>query len=150
MDPAPRTKTLFVILFGIPLLLAALGAGVVWAICRQGTLEFSMHGKAGGAHVGVQVPAILVPIALHMASAFPPAECLRHNLKGNEHFEVVREMLAALEDAPDGILVDVRTREELVLIEKRAGRLLVSIDTPDENVQASMPLRAARSAFGVI
>ena len=143
----PRTKTLFAILFGIPLLLAASCAAVVFAVSRSGSLEFSVHEKHGGGHVRVRLPALIVPVT--MAFVRMPFTCdIQEDC--DIPMGVLSGVLGDLADCPDGVLVDMRTSEELVLVEKRSGRLVVRIDTPDETVSAAIPLGAARSVLSVI
>ncbi len=147
----PRTKTLFAILFGIPLLMAASCAAGIIAVQRAGKIEVSIHEKGGGADIGISAPAILIPVAIHLAKAscpFPGA------FAWHDHADIpaglVGDLLVALEGSPDGVLVEMRTDDEVVLVEKRAGKLLVDIDTPDDTIRAAVPLGAARSILSVI
>jgi hypothetical protein len=147
----PRTKTLFAILFVIPLVFAGLGAYGVYRIQRAGSLELSIQEKGGGCNVHVSLPAILVPIAVNFArTACPASDVLGFRDDRDIPVGAVRDVLDALADAPDGVFVEIQTGDEVVLVEKRAGRLLVDVDTRDEKVRAAVPLDAARSLFGVI
>lgn len=146
MQRKPRTKTLFAILFGIPLLMAASCAAVVYAVGHSGSLEVSVHEKHGGGHVRVRVPALIVPVTMAFVR-MPFADCHQNC---DIPWSVVSSVLHDLHDCPDGVLVDIRTSEEVVLIEKKSGRLVVQVDTPDESVSAMIPLGAARAALSVI
>jgi hypothetical protein len=143
----PRTKTLFAILFGIPLLLAASFTAVVYAVSQSGSLEVSVHEKHGGGHVRVRLPALIVPVT--MAVVRFPFSCDLENDCGLTP-GLMANVLRDLADCPDGVLVDMRTSDEVVLVEKRSGRLVVQIDTPNETVSAAIPLGAARSVLSVI
>jgi hypothetical protein len=143
----PRTKTLFAILFGIPLLLAASFTAVVFAVSHSGSLEVSVHEKNGGGQVRVRLPALIVPVA--MAVVQFPFSCDLENDCGLPP-GLMANVLRDLSDCPDGVLVDMRTSDEVVLVEKRSGRLVVQIDTPNETVSAAIPLGAARSVLSVI
>ena len=143
----PRTKTLFAILFGVPLLLAMTCAAVVFAVSRSGSLEVSIQEKHGGGNVHVRLPALLVPVTMAVVRLPFSGDC--HSDCGIP-FGAVAGALHVLSDCPDGILVDMQTSDEIVRIEKRAGRLVVYIDTPDETVNAAIPLGAARSALAAI
>jgi hypothetical protein len=146
---------LFVILFGIPLVMAAFTAASIAMISRAGTLEVSIHQKGCGGHIGMRLPAAILPAAMAIASVSIPrdAECESHSISMGQRevpCDVLAAALAELPHCPDGVLVEIRTREEVVLVEKRAGRLIARIDTPDETVSAAIPLHAARSLWGVI
>ena len=68
-------------------------------------------------------------------------------------FGVVSGALSALSDCPDGVLVDINTSEDIVRIEKRSARVsrgLHRAETPDETVNAAIPLRAAGSVLAPI
>ncbi len=147
----PRTKTLFAILFGIPLVIAASCAAAYIAIQRAGTIELSIHEKSGGAHIGLSMPAIVVPVVLHLAKAACPVPgAFRFHDHADVPIDLVRDVLDVLADSPDGVLVDVRTMDEVVLVEKRGARLLLDIDTREDKIHAAVPLVTARSILGVI
>ena len=146
----PRTKTLFAILFGIPLLLAATCAVIVFVVSRAGSLEFSIHEKHGGSNVEVRLPAILVPVTMAFVRLPFNDELPCGGGNCGIPFGVVSGALSALSDCPDGVLVDINTAEDIVRIEKRAGRIVVYIDTPDETVSAAIPLRASGSVLAPI
>jgi hypothetical protein len=143
----PRTKTLFAILFGIPLLMAASCTAVVYAVSHAGSLEVSIQEKHGGGHVRVHVPAIIVPVAMAFVHLPFAGDC--HGDCGVP-MGVVSNVLRDLGDCPDGVLVDMHTSDEVVFVEKRAGRLVVQIDTADETVSAAIPLSTARAVLSVI
>ncbi|HET9886978.1 MAG TPA: hypothetical protein VFR10_05650 [bacterium] len=143
----PRTKTLFAILFGIPLLMAASCAAVVYAVGHAGSLELSIHEKHGGGHVGVRLPALVVPMAMAVVHLPFTANC---HSDCDLSMGVVANVLRDLADCPDGVLVDMRTSGEVVFVEKREGRLVVKIDTADETVSAAIPLSTARAVLSVI
>jgi hypothetical protein len=146
-----RTKTLFAILFGIPLLMAASCAAGFIMIQRAGTIEVSIHEKSGGTHIGMSMPAIVVPVVLHLAkNACPVPGAFGFHDHADVPIDFVREVLDVLADSPDGVLVDVRTEDEVVLVEKRGARLLVDIDTREDKIHAAVPLSTARSILGVI
>lgn len=149
-SPAVRTKTLFAILFGLPLLLAGIISLAVFQVGRFGDLEVAVHGKDEGCNVRVRIPALVVPVAVQVARCAVPdiAWKLRH--EAGVPSAVARDVIEALADAPDGVLVEMRNGDEIVVIEKRGGRVLVEIDTPDETVHAAVPIGAARSLLGVI
>lgn len=143
---------LFAILFGIPLVLvvpvAMLGAGVY----RAGTIDVSVVEKGeGGASIGLTVPGAILPVAMR----FIP-ECTIDDVRceigpeGRAGIEIARAAIKSLRSAPDGVYVDVRTRDEIVRVEKQGNSFHVYVDTPDECVRASIPTRVASQVLAAI
>ena len=148
----PQGRKLFLILFGIPLLLAIpfvlLGATVV----REGMMEVHVAERgAGGQTIDVRLPAAIVPAAagLVRTCGVGGGEC-RIDAETRQALRVAADILGVLKSAPDGVLVEVRTRDEIVLIEKRGGMLHVNVDTQEDVVNVKLPLGAARSALAML
>jgi hypothetical protein len=145
-----KTRTLFAILFGVPLLLvlplAFLGASILVA----GDVEVHVAEKGECAEtVDIRVPAALLPALVRLTPVGAVAKC-HMEPEARRACRLATALLRALEDAPDGVYVDVRTRDEIVLVEKKDGALRVDVDTPEEVVHAAAPLRAVRSVLGAI
>ncbi len=148
-----RTKgrSLFVILFGAPLLLAApvflLGSWIV----RDGMMEIHILQRDGGSSVDVSLPAAVVPAAAGMirVCGAGEAEC-RIDAETREALRIAADVLSAMRHGPDGVLVDIRTRDEVVHVEKLGGSLQLHVDTPEELVRVKVPLGAARAALDLI
>lgn len=138
-----RNPTLWVILFGLPLLivlpLAVLGAGVY----STGSIDLRVVEKgAHGTSVGLHIPALVVPLALHCVPACTIDEVrMEMDDEAREALRVARAVAGRLASCPDGVFVDVQSRDDVVLIEKRDGRLVLFVDTPQETVRCTMPLR---------
>jgi hypothetical protein len=150
--PRRKPRTLFVILFGLPLLLITPLVLVGSSVYHSGTIEVRVVDKTGeGCCVGAHVPAVVVPLALRLAPGHVLDE-IRGELDEEAimGLEIARAVLEELSRAPDGVLIDVRTRTELVAIEKRDGKLRVYVDTPDEVVQASIPLGTLKEVVRAI
>jgi hypothetical protein len=84
-----------------------------------------------------------VPTALH----FVP----RHNFADSSHdmrdaLPIIDAAIPALNDCPDGVLVEVKDPGEHVLVSKRGGSIIVDVNDSDETVHVSVPLIAAQSA----
>jgi len=147
-----KPRTLFAILFGIPILVLA----PIWLVASKipgaGAIEFAVYEKGPhGCRVAGSVPAILVPAAMFLTpdSALDEIRCELPTEFGDAA-KIARAALRELARCPDGVLVDVRTDTEVVTIEKRNGSLRVHVDTPDENVHAAVPLSALRSVVAAI
>ncbi len=102
--------------------------------------------KPDGDRVFVFAPAAVVPWAIALA----PEEHVRFDQIPEE----ARAMLPALAEAahklgdmPDFALVEVQSPREHVKVEKRGGSIVVNVDSENETVYVSVPLRAARHAL---
>ena len=147
-----KPRTLFAILFGIPILLLAPAWVIGSKLGHAGTIEFTVHEKGpDGCQIAGSVPAILVPAAIHL-TPHSALEEIRRELRCEfgDAAQMARAALEELSRCPDGILVDIRTPTEVVTIEKRDGRIRVDVDTPDEKVQAAVPLQTMRSFLSAI
>jgi hypothetical protein len=145
-------RVLFALLFGIPLLLvvpvALIGSSLSF---EPGRIEVQVLDKHGGGSVGVNAPALLVPLAMHLAPDVV-IDDMRCELgeEGEQALAIARAAVRELARCPDGILVDVRTRDEVIFVEKKGRAFLVHVDTPGETVHATIPLSAIGSVLDAI
>ncbi len=117
---------------------AALAAAYV---AHEGAVRVAVdqpHGGKQARHVHLLVPAALVPVGL----AFVPDEKLRRAA------ERVRPWLPAIRMAsqelgrlPDVELLEVRDAKQHVRIAKRGARFMLDVESPDETVHVSFPLK---------
>ena len=132
--------------------LANLGIGVLGtalvgaaALSSEGFIYVNVQEKhPGGSHVNVLVPAALVPATLRFVPKhhfYDASQDLRTALP------IIDAAIPALDDSPDGLLVEVIDPGEHVLVTKRGGSIVVDVNDPDETVHVSVPLRAAQSAI---
>lgn len=97
-------------------------------------------------------PDVTVPVPLPVARAglwFAPEQARRVKAPElAEHLPRVRKIVKALEDAPDGVFVEVRDRDEYVEIIKEDDDLRVHvIDGSRTTVDVRFPLAAAQKAL---
>jgi hypothetical protein len=132
--------------------LAKLGVGVMStalvggaALCSEGFIHVKVHEKQpGGTHLNLIVPAALVPATL----SFVPRHHLAHaSEQVRECLPIIDAAVPALEDAPDGVLVEVSDPGEHVLITKSGGSIVIDVNDPGDEVHVSVPLRAAQSSI---
>jgi len=134
------------------ILLAKIGIGVLAtavagsaALSSEGFIHVRVHEKQPGGHnINVIVPAAVVQVALH----FVPRQSLAgptENLQ--QYLPVVDAAVPALEDCPDGVLVEVVDPAEHVLITKSGGSVIIDVNDAGETVHVSVPLRAAQSSI---
>jgi hypothetical protein len=143
---------LFAILFGLPLLLIVPVALVGSSVLHAGSIECHVMDKTGhSTSLGVTVPAALVPVALHLAPevVIDDVRC-EMGPEARQGIEIARAALRELGRAPDGVLVEVRSSDEIVFIEKKDGAFHILVDTPQENVRVSVPIRTASSVLDAI
>ena len=150
MRPAPRM--LWVILFGIPALLVLPIAFVGSQVWEPGTIDVRVVEKhPGGCNVGATVPAMMVPVAMHLI----PAEChmqIDADLDEDTRMalDMARAVISQLGRCPDGIYVDVQSDRDIVTIEKRDGKFHIFVDTPDERIDLSVPVHTVSSVLSAI
>lgn len=134
------------------ILLAKLGIGALGtalvgaaALSSEGFIYVNVHEKQpGGTHVNVLVPAALVPATLRFVPSHHLAE-VSQQLR--PYLPAIDAAIPALNDCPDGVLVEVADPGEHVLIRKIGGSIVVDVNDADDTVHVSVPLRAAQSAI---
>lgn len=134
------------------ILLAKLGVGVLGtamvagaALSSEGFIAVKVHEKnASGTHLTLIVPAAIVPATLH----FVPKEKLKDAGRDiRPYLPIIDAAIPALEDCPDGVLVEVRDPGEHVLIQKIGGSVVIDVNDHEDIVHVSVPLRAAQSSI---
>jgi len=134
------------------ILLAKIGVGILGtamvagaAASSEGFITINVHEKRKeGTHLSLIVPAALVPATLH----FVPREHVREaseNLR--EYMPIIDAAIPALEDCPDGVLVEVSDPGEHVVIQKSGGSIVIDVNDHDDIVHVSVPLRAAQASI---
>jgi hypothetical protein len=130
------------VILGIPIaLLATLASlGVMVVDVREGGPD--------GHRIVVPVPLVLAQAALAVAPTFTPMDDLRiPDREALRHMGVAREVLQALAEGPDGELVRVEERDELVVVTKQGHSLHVRVRNDRENVSVNVPLHLALQAL---
>ncbi len=129
------------VILGVPIALLATVAslGVVVVDVREGGPD--------GSRIVVPVPLVFAQAALALAPAVAPEEKMRIPDEALEHVGLAREVIEALAAAPDGELVRVEERDELVVIAKEGRSLRVRVSSDRENVSVNVPLHLALQAL---
>src|SRR5262245_16775250 len=120
--------------------------GVMVLICMMAFYAFqtgiavvNVHDKVHGKRVFVPVPVGLVNFGLNMV----PGEILRQVRDDlGPHRKIVQSLADELENIPDTDFVEVQGQRERVLISKSGRNLIIDVQTPDETVYVSFPIRA--------
>jgi len=125
------------------MLLAKVALGCAGALALAGAYTFHegivsvQEVHANGRPVHVWLPAAVVPMALHMV----PAHYVEHAASQvSPWLPTIRALTKALEKYPDAELVDVRDSNQHVRARTQHGKLLIDVDSPDENVHVACPL----------
>lgn len=109
------------------------------AFISAGTVYVSVHQKnADGINLSLPVPVNLAHIAL---SLIPDEELADVRAELDPWMPVINIVMSELADCPDGVLVQVEDGDETVSIVKRGRKLVIDIDTRDESVHVSIPIR---------
>jgi hypothetical protein len=137
---------IFLAKLGVGVISTALVAGA--ALSSEGFIHVKVHEKQpGGTHLNLIVPAALVPASL----SFIPKHHLAHASEQlHECLPIIDAAVPALEDAPDGVLVEVSDPGQHVLITKSGGSIVIDVNDPGDEVHVSVPLRAAQSSIHLI
>lgn len=134
------------------ILLAKLGVGVLGtalvaggAVCSEGFIHVKVREKqADGTHLNLIIPAALVPAALRFV---PPSHLAEASHDLREYMPIIDAAIPALEDCPDGVLVEVSDPGEHVLITNQSGSVVIDVNDHGDEVHVSVPLRAAQSSI---
>jgi hypothetical protein len=134
------------------ILLAKVGIGVLGtalvgaaALSSEGFIHVKVHEKQpDGTNINLVAPAAIVPVALHFA---PPRDLADASRDLRQYLPVIDAAIPALEDCPDGVLVEVIDASDHVVVAKSGSSVVIDVDDPGDKVHVSVPLRAARSAL---
>lgn len=120
----------------LPLVVLSLG-GVMVVDVREG--------GDGGHRIWVPVPLALARIA----ATFAPAEARVVEVPELEpHLPLVIAVVDELMEQPDFTLVEVRSCDELVMIRKQGGRLVIEVrERGGDEVFCQLPLKTARKVL---
>ncbi|MBV9340150.1 MAG: hypothetical protein JO159_04580 [Acidobacteria bacterium] len=134
---------IFLAKLGIGMLGATLVSGA--AVSSEGFIHVKVEEKqAEGTHINLIVPAALVPVTLRFV---PPKYLVEASENLRPYMPIIDTAIPAVEDSPDGVLVEVADGSDQVRITKRGGSIVVDVNDTDATVHVSVPLRAAQSSI---
>ena len=106
--------------------------GVAWVDVREG--------GPNGTRIVVPVPLL----AAELASAFVPIPDIASEMgEARQHLGAARKVLDALRESPDGELVRVEDKDEMVVIAKEGDTLRVHVCGKNEDIDVNVPLESA-------
>ena len=127
---------------GFAILLLGSGLLVAGTVAATGLVTVNVHDKAEGTHIYLPVPAALVYLGMDLL----PLVVEDHELENmrrdmGEWGPFVAATLEGLADCPDGVLVDVRDRDETVRIVKEGRSFEIRVRSRNESVDITVPAR---------
>lgn len=134
------------------ILLAKIGVGLMGTaivggtmLCSEGFMDIKVHEKReNGTNFSIILPAALVPATL---AVIPNNHLAQASQQLQPYMPLFDAVLPALEECPDGVLVEVTDPHEHALITKEGGSVNVDVNDSNEVVHVSVPLRAALSTL---
>ena len=140
---AERLKTILAVFArGLGFVLLALLALATFAYSSGVVRVYVLEKKPGGDRINLFVPAILVPVALK----FMPAEDRRRTASElGPYLPALKAATEELARCPDAVLVQVEGPREHVSIRKLGRSLVIDVDSSDEIVHVSFPLKMVTS-----
>jgi hypothetical protein len=123
--------------------MAGVGLAGASILCSEGLVHVKVIEKQPqGVHINVIAPAMLAPIAVHLAPQRDLAQAARQI---QPYLPVIRAALDGLRDSEDVVLVDVTEPGEHVEVAKSGSSIVVDVDDEGETVHISTPVRAISS-----
>ena len=132
-----------IVLAKIALGMAGVGIASVGVLCSEGLVNVKVAEKQpNGVHFHLVAPAMLAPIAVHMAPRIALADAARQI---QPHLPEIQAALDGLSETGDVVLVEVRGPDEHVEVQKEGGSIIVDVNDADDVVHVSVPIRAVAS-----
>lgn len=132
-----------ILLGKIVLGMAGVGLAGASVLCSEGLVHVKVIEKEPqGHHINVFAPAVLAPIAVHLA---PRRELAQAAREIQPNMPVIRAALAGLRDTEDVVFVEVNEPGEHVQVSKSHGSIIVDVEDAGETVHVSAPIRAISS-----
>jgi hypothetical protein len=120
---------------------AVAGVGL---LCSEGLVHVNvLQEGAERHHIHIIAPALLVPIGMHFV---PRANLAEASEEIRPWLPVVHETLKQLQQCDDIPFVEVSEPGQHVRLGKSGGSIVVDVESAEESVHISMPIRAMSSA----
>lgn len=132
-----------ILLAKIALGMAGVGLAGAGVLCSEGVVNVKVIEKQPqGLQLHVIAPAMLAPIAVHLA---PQRDLAKASREMQPYLPVIRAALEGLRESDDVVLVEVKGLGQHVEVEKAGGSIVVDVDDEGETVHVSAPIRAITS-----
>ncbi len=137
-------KILLAFLAGLMMFLVQTAVATTAIIYSAGTVQLQVHRKEAGGirHIFLPVPVSVLHLGLYF---LPKNEVSKVASELEPWRPALKVALSELQQIPDTVLLKVEKRNETVEITKEDESLVIDIDTSQESVHLSVPLKAIRS-----
>jgi hypothetical protein len=141
---AGTKKTLIVVCASLSVIVVGwvmlVGAVLAWS--GVATVQVVEKGKAG---ISVPVPmAVVEAAAISGDLLFDIEDQIKAEVELGEWGPFVNEVLGALDDCPDMVLVEVIDGSDQVRVQKNGGSLVIEVHDSDIDLKVSVPTRSIR------
>jgi hypothetical protein len=134
---------IFLAKLGVGVMGTALVAGA--ALSSEGFIHVKVQERQpGGTNINLVVPAALVPATL---SLVPGNDLADASEEIRPYLPIIDAAIPALEESPDGVIVEVIDAQDHVVVAKTGGSMVVDVRDAADTVHVSVPLGAARRAI---
>ncbi len=140
---ARRRQRDICLLSGLVIVLVILGA-LGFASREVGSIDVSVRElDTDGVDISFSVPAAMVQAAIQLI----PEQAYREiSMDAEEILPFIAAAEEQLDDLPDCVIVDVESGSEHVRIAKRQNRIVIEVNTMDEEVRVALPLSTISTA----
>lgn len=108
----------------------------------MGTLVVDVHEKrAGGDEVHVEMPGVILPMTMFCIPDHVFVECHADDEDLRYVGPIMRAVSRELQKMPDAEIVSVESSDEVVSIVKEGPNLVIDVDTLEETVHISVPIK---------
>jgi hypothetical protein len=116
-------------------------------LCSEGFLRVNVTERGPEPHhINVIAPAMLVPIAVHIASHLGSRQQIDQAAEKIQPWApTIRAALSELNDLDDMTLIEVSEPGDHVSVEKVGSEIVIDVDDKDATVHVSAPIRAISS-----
>ena len=94
-----------------------------------------------GSDVSLAVPGVLVNAAIALCPVPNDAEL---NARLREMSPALGAVASRLATLPDAVLVDIKSEDKTLRVEKSGSELLIRVNSPNERVEVAVPLTSVR------
>jgi hypothetical protein len=137
-----RTRLAVAIALGLLVLVGGSTGAAAYAWHRAGSVRIAIH-EAGpsGSDLSLTLPALLVNTAIAVC---PVPKDVALNARLHELSPALRAVAARLETLPDVVLVDVKSHDGIVRVEKSGGELLIRVVSREDRIDIAVPVESVR------
>ena len=136
---------------GLAILFLGSGLLVAGTIAATGLVTVNVHDKTDGTHIYLPVPAVALYLGMDLLPlVMDDSDLAEMRRDVGDWGPFMAATLRGLADCPDGVLVDIRDREETVRIVKEGRSFEIRIRNHNESVDISVPARMLSKAARLV